>query len=173
VKDLVALVPDKNVKFGIEGLFSRFKSLSIKPISYDVFVHPQHDPGIFHGAADFLRAYSNEYSYSLVFLDYEGSGQETIPPDEIAKKIKVKIERSGWLNRVEIIVFIPEFEVWMWTNSPHIAKVLGWNNYLRLKNWLVHQGLWEENTLKPKRPKEALEVSLQKTGIPRSSSIYL
>ncbi|MGQ9632147.1 MAG: methylation-associated defense system protein MAD4 [bacterium] len=172
MKDLVVLAPDKNAKFGIDGLLSRYESLNIRQISYDIFVHPLHDPGVYRDAANFLRPLSSHYSYALVFLDHEGSGQEITPPDEIARRMKTDIERNGWPNRIEVIVFHPELEIWVWTESPHTAKALGWGDYSELKNWLIGQKIWQENASKPKRPKEAVEVSLRMKRIPRSSSIY-
>lgn len=172
MKDLIILVPDKNVKFGIEGLLSRFRSLDIREISYEIFVHPLHDPGIYHDAANFLRPFSNQYSYALVLLDREGSGRQD-SAEEIAREIKRDIERNGWPSRVEVIIFDPELEIWVWTESQHIAAVLGWDNYLQLKEWLREQGLWQRDAYKPSRPKEALEISLKRRRIPRSSSIYL
>jgi len=172
LKDLVTLVPDKNTHFGMGGLLSRHGVLGIRQISYDIFIHPQHDPGVYHGAASFLREFSSEYSYALVFLDHEGSGQEATPPDEIAGRIKEDIERNGWPGKVEVIVFQPELEMWVWTESSHVAKALGWGVYSELRRWLADQELWEENAPKPKRPKEAVEMSLRRTRIPRSSSIY-
>jgi hypothetical protein len=172
MKNLVILVPDKDVRLGIDGLLSRYRSLNIKQISYDIFTHPLHDPGIYHGAANFLRPLSNQYSYSLVFLDREGSGQHG-STEQIARNIKRDIKRNGWPNRVEVIVFDPELEIWAWTESKNTARALGWNNYLELKTWLTEQGInWKQDGLKPERPKEALELSLRKKGIPRSSSIF-
>lgn len=172
MKDLVVLVPDKNVQFGIDSLLSRYESLNIRQIFYEIFVHPLHDPGVYHNAANFLRPLSNRYSYALVFLDHEGCGQERTPSDEIASTVKRNIERSGWPNRVEVIVFDPELEIWIWTDSPHTASALGWNSFSDLKNWLTQQGLWAQNVAKPERPKEAVEIALRKRRIPRSSSIY-
>lgn len=74
---------------------------------------------------------------------------------------------------MEVIIFDPELEIWVWTESQHIAAVLGWDNYLQLKEWLREQGLWQRDAYKPSRPKEALEISLKRRRIPRSSSIYL
>jgi len=172
VKDLIVLVADKNAKFGIENLLSRIESLGIRKISYETYVHPRHDPGIIHEAAEFLRQFSRDCSYALVLLDHEGSGQENIPCDEVASKLKRDIELCGWQDRVEVIVFNPELENWAWAESRHVAEAFGWNNYPDIKNWLKEHGVWEENALKPKKPKEALELSLKKSGIPRSSSIY-
>lgn len=173
MKDLVVLAPDKNVSLGIKGLLSRHESLNIKEISYDIFVHPQRDPGIYRDAANFLRRLSGQYFYALVFLDHEGSGKESMTPHEMAAKIKGEIQRNGWPDRAEVIVFDPEFEIWVWIDSPHIASALGWSgDFSNLKDWLTRKGLWEQNNVKPKRPKEAVEASLRNKGIPRSSSIY-
>lgn len=172
MKDLVVLVPDKNVYSGIDGLLSRHESLNIKQISYEIFVHPLHDPGVYDDAANFLRQFSNQYLYALVFVDYEGSGQEQTLPGDIAIKVRKEIERNGWSNRVEVIVFDPELEIWVWADSPHTASALGWNSFPGLKNWLTQQGFWAQNAAKPQRPKEAVEIALRKKRIPRSSSIY-
>lgn len=172
MKDLIVLVPDKNVKFGIDGLLSRYESLHIRQISYEIFIHPLHDPGIYHDAANFLRPFSNDYSYAIIFIDYEGCGQEHKQPNIIVNELKNTIEQNGWPNRVEIIVFNPEVEIWMWTGTRHTAEALGWNSYSELKNWLIDRGFWEQNSYKPKRPKEAVEIALREKRIPRSSSIY-
>lgn len=170
--DLVVLVPGKDEKFVIDGLLSRHESLNTRQISYEIYVHPLHDPGVYHNASNFLRQFSNKYSYTLIFIDHEGSGQEQTKPNDIAKELKSDIERNGWPNRAEVIVFDPELEIWVWTESPHTAESLGWSNYLELKNWLVNKGLWDQNSPKPKMPKQALKMSLRKTSIPFSSSIY-
>ncbi len=172
MKDLVILVPDKNVKFAIDGLLSRYDSLQIKQISYDIFIHPHHDPGIYHQAVKILQPLIKDYHFALVFLDHEGSGQEKISSAEIVRKIHGELERNGWLHRVEVIVFNPEVEIWVWTESPHTAAALGWNSYSELKAWLIQNEIWKQNTPKPERPKKALEMSLKIKRIPRSSSIY-
>jgi hypothetical protein len=181
MKDLFVLVADGNMKSGIGSLLGRKESLGIRQISYNIGVHEQgHDPGIYKGAVDYLREFLNQYSYALVFLDYEGSGQEKKKPLKIASEIKGKLERNGWKDRVEVIVFEPEFDIWVWAESQNTAKVIGWSDYSLLRNWLISKGFWEEDELKPlKRPKEALEAALEeknlkpgKKGIPRSSSIY-
>lgn len=124
MKDLVVLVPDKDVRFGIDGLLSRYQSLNIRKISYEIFIHPMHDPGVYHEAANFLRQFSNQYSYALAFLDREGSGQQG-SAEEIAEHIKRDIERNGWPDKAEVVVFDPELEIWIWIESQHTAKALG------------------------------------------------
>ena len=109
----------------------------------------------------------------LVFIDYEGSGQEeNASVDEISNHIKYGLENNGWQDRAEVIVFEPELEIWLWVESTHTANALGWDDYNTLKDWLINKGLWKEDEPKPMKPKEALEMSLTVKGIRRSSSIY-
>lgn len=67
MKDLVCLVPDRNVEYGLRGLLERNISLGIREITYDIYVHPKRDPGILNGASDFLQEFSSIYSYGIVF----------------------------------------------------------------------------------------------------------
>ena len=41
--DLVVLAADKDMEHALRGLLSRHKSLPIRQIAFDIFVHPQHD----------------------------------------------------------------------------------------------------------------------------------
>jgi len=172
MKDMIVLVPDRNMRFGIDSLLYRHDSLNIRQISYDILIHPRHDPGIYCEGVELLRDFTNQYRYALVFIDHEGSGQENASVDEIANHIKYGLENNGWQDRAEVIVFEPELEIWLWAESTHTANVLGWDDYNTLKNWLVSKGLWEEDAPKPRRPKDALETSLTVKRISRTSSIY-
>ncbi len=82
------------------------------------------------------------------------------------------MKKNGWQDRVEVIIFDPELEAWVWTESLHTAKSLGWNDDPKLKNWLLERGYWQNKSIKPTRPKEALESALREKRIPRSSPIY-
>ncbi len=170
--DLVILVPDKNTQFVLEGLLSRTYALKIKKIDYQIYIHPERDPGVFNRGAEFLRPLRLQFDKALVFLDREGSGQENKTSEEIAQIIKDKAEKFGWQNRVEIIVFDPELEIWAWVKSPHLARNLGWNSLSELKSFISQNGFWDVNHPKPNRPKEAIEIALREKHIPRSSAIY-
>jgi hypothetical protein len=172
MKDLVVLVPDINAKSGIEALLGRYHSLNLREFSFDIFVHPERDPGVYHKSCDILIRLKDDYKYALVFIDFEGSGQEQRSVDDIYNNIKSSIENCGWRNRAEVIVFNPELEIWLWVDSLHTAKALGWDSYERLKNYLISEDLWDLGRNKPYRPKEALEDVLRISRIPRSSSIY-
>lgn len=171
-KDLIVLTPDKNTQFVLRGLLSRPQAFHIQPFSYDIYVHPQRDPGVYHNAADFLRSFMNQYGHALVFLDREGSGQEGKSAKAISDEIKTNLERNGWQTRAEVIVFDPELEIWAWMNSPHLPTHLGWQNFSDLQAFVQEGGWWQANARKPRRPKEAMESALREKRIPRSSAIY-
>ena len=42
-RHLVVLAADKDMEHALRGLLSRHKSLPIRQIAFDIFVHPQHD----------------------------------------------------------------------------------------------------------------------------------
>jgi len=172
MKDLVVLVPDQNTKSGIDALLGRFCSLNLREFSFDIFIHPERDPGVYHKSCDILRGLKDNYKYALVFIDFEGSGQEKRSVEDVYNNIKSSIENCGWKDRVEVIVFNPELEIWLWVDSLHTAKALGWDSYESLKNYLISEDLWDLGRNKPYRPKEALEDVLRISRIPRSSSIY-
>jgi len=166
------LVADKNTQFVIEGLLSRREALAIRPFHYDIYVHPHHDPGVYHQAPSFLEVFQNQYQFALVLLDKEGSGQEHQSVSNLAADLKARIEQAGWVGRVEVIVLEPELEVWAWVNSPHLARELGWRDLQELHAFVRSRGFWSEHAAKPERPKEAVETALRHKNIQRSSAIY-
>ncbi len=175
MKDLVVLVADKNTQFTLQGLFSRTKSLGIQDISqtYDIFSHPQRDPGCYNQCVDFLRPFINGYNHSLVIFDHEGSGQENKTREEIEAELEEKLGNSGWNDRVSVIVLEPELESWIWSDSPHVERILGWEGQnLSLREWLIAEDCLQQGQIKPSRPKETLETVLRVVSKPRSSAIY-
>ena len=175
MKDLVVLVADKDMEFTLKGLLSRYNSLNIRDISqsYDIFVHPQRDPGCYKQCVDFLRPFTKEYKYALVFFDHEGSGQEKRTREEIETELEQNLKDSGWQKNASVIIFEPELEIWVWSDSPQVERILGWedsNNNLR--TWLRQNNLFTESEIKPARPKEVMEAALRKAKKPRSSSVY-
>lgn len=172
MKDWVILVPDKNTQFVLNGLLPRYQALRIRPLEYDIFIHPQRDPGVYGHASTFLRPFHRQYDFALVFLDREGSGQEDKTSQEIRKHIQGGLNRNGWRGRSDVVVFDPELEIWAWVDSPHLSNSLGWQNLSSLQEFIKRRGFWTENELKPHRPKESVEAALREKGIQKSSAIY-
>jgi len=170
MKDLVVLVADSNMKAAVQTLIEkRHKSLGIRQVQMDVFVHPERDAGVLLKAHIFLQQFRNEYRYALVMFDHEGCGQENKPAEELEQEVKQRLEQSGWQGRCEVIVLEPELEAWVWSSSPHVPKVLGLTPQ---KMQQILQRFPQNRLGKPQRPKEAMEECLRQAKIPRSSSIY-
>lgn len=174
MKDLVILVADGNMEHALRGLLQRPQALGIHPIEADIFVHPRRDPGCLNEAHDFLRPFAHSYRHALVLFDHDGCGRESTAPAELADQVRQRLAASGWADRAEVVVLAPELEVWVWSDSPHVAECLGWaGRQPSLREWLAATGHWPADQAKPAHPKRALEAALREVHKPRSSSIYL
>jgi hypothetical protein len=172
-KDLVVLVADKNMEQIMHSLLKRTAALGIRQISYDLFVHPQRDPGCRQRAQIFLRPFCQQYEHALVFFDREGSGAESDSRDVLEQQVEGRLAKDGWNERAAVVVLDPELENWVWSDSPHVPRLLGWREQsLQLRDWLLAQGFLKEGEDKPIRPKEAVEAVLKQVRKPRSSAIY-
>jgi hypothetical protein len=172
-KDLVVLTADKNTQFAVRGILSRYRSLGIRKLESDFYVHPEKDPGVFHNAHDYLRVSLKSHAHALVFMDRIGSGQEAMSREELEQHLEDALTVSGWNDRGAVVVLDPELEIWVWSDSPHVDQELGWSGQPQdLRSWLRKQGFLEEKMLKPDRPKEAMEAVLRTAHRPRSSAIY-
>ncbi len=174
MKDLVILAADSNIESTLEGLLSRTPSLHIHPIQYKINVYQKRtDPGCYKRAHDFLRPFMKQYHYALVMFDREGCGHENLTREQLETSVEEQLYQSGWKNRAAAIVFDPELEIWVWSDSPHVATILGWKQqYSPLKNWLITQEFLSEDEVKPARPKEAMVAVLKTVSKKRSSKIY-
>lgn len=167
------LVADVNMRQTVSALIKRYDALRIKLLTYDIFVHPQRDPGCRVRAQNFLRPFCNQYRYALVLFDYEGCGEEVKAREELEQLVRVNLARDGWGERAEVIVLEPELEIWVWSDSPYVAQALGWEReWGDLRTWLIDAGFLAKGAEKPTRPKESVEAVLKRAYKPRSSSIY-
>jgi hypothetical protein len=173
-KDLIVLVPDKNIEFSLKGILARHQALRIRRLQVDIRVHPHRDPGCLLNGASFLSSFPNPYQRALVIFDRDGCGQEQKSCDELATQVEQQLSASGWSQRAVAIVLDPEIEIWVWSNSPHVSTALGWDGRTPdLRSWLNVQGFLASGQIKPQRPKEAMEQALRIVKKPRSSNIYL
>lgn len=171
--DLAVLVPDKNMEAIIHGLLSRPDALQILPVRHDVFTHYERDPGCFHRGHDFLRPMTSRYQHGLLVFDRVGSGQEHRSREELENIVGRRLSTSGWNDRASVVVLDPELEVWVWSDSPEVAKSLGWEGREpNLRSWLMDCSLWPSNASKPPDPKTAVERTLRHVKTPRTSAIY-
>lgn len=170
-KDLVVLVADNNMESAFVGLLARRESLAIRPLTYDIRVHPLRDAGCFCEAHEFLRSQSRRYHHALVAFDRERTEIAADLEDAVQKRLAT----SGWAERAACVVIDPELEIWAWSQSPHVESVLGWRGRQPdLRAWLKDRGFFPQTgQAKPVRPKEALVEALRQAKKIRSSAIYL
>ena len=172
-KDLVVLVADGHQEQTVATLLiDRHHSLGIRRVTIDIdsdiFPHPEHDPGVFHEAGDFLSAFAQQYQHALVLIDAEWGG---LSVEQIEEKIQGDLNKKDWEGRSAVIVINPELEIWVWAQSPHVPRLLGMD-WEGIKNLGHQMGYWQKDETKPSRPKELLEVVLHRTRKPRSSALY-
>ncbi len=177
MKNLVLLVPDKNIEYTVKGVLTRHQALGIRQLAhqqnFDCFVHPEHDPGCLRTSDNFLRPFTNQYEHAIVLFDREGCGKDQFTREDIEKEVEFRLSQSGWGDRAQVIVLDPEIEVWVWSDSPHVDKVLGWEGRQPdLRTWLQNQNFLSLGQSKPDRPKEAMETALRQSGKSRSSALY-
>jgi len=172
--DLVVLAADKNIEYALKGLFARPQSLGIRPITTDIFIHPQRDPGCVQHGVTFLSNFSERYHHGLLMFDYAGSGREQgQQPKELQEMLNREFANSVWCERAKAIVLSPELEAWIWSNSPHVDDVAGWKNRQpSLRQWLTERGWLQSGNVKPHKPKEAFQAALREARTQRSSSLY-
>lgn len=172
--DLVVLAPGKDERETFDALLSsRWKSLGIRQIRYQILVHPRRDSGCLREAPEVLEPFVARANRALVVFDHEGSGREADPPDQVADSLRARLARAGWGERAEVLVLQPELENWVWSDSPHLDQVAGWSGRNPpLRQWLRNQRLGPVGHPKPPRPKECFEQALRHVGMPRSSALY-
>ena len=179
MRDCVFLLADKNMQATFEGFLTRrgfHQSLGCGFFSFDplddiVVASGDNDPGLYTRGHELLRPYQATHRHAVVVLDAEWDGSPG--KDEIRARLNCEIERTGWVaERFVVIVIDPELENWIWQQSDHVAKGLGFDSLRDLMSDSDLQVAWPEGQDKPSSPKEILETLLMKKKIPRSSSIY-
>ena len=172
-RDLVVLAADKDLEHALQGLLPRSEALGIRPISFDVFVHPGHDAACARHGVAFLANLAERYDHGLLMFDHEGSGKEREPPRIVQESLDRELAATTWGDRARSIVLAPELEAWVWSDSPHVDDVAGWRTRRPpLRRWLTEQGWLDGPVPKPNRPKEAFHAALHEARVARSASLY-
>jgi hypothetical protein len=168
--DLVILAADKDIEYALRGLCTRHQSLGIRPLQgLQLLTHPQHDPGVFKTGPEVIRSYAPTCGHALLVLDWAWEGAPS--KASIEQDIDTRL-RPVWGSRARTICIDPEVEVWVWSDSPHVATELGWGNLQSLRAYLEAEGLWKAPAQKPSDPKAAFRAALHEKRRPPSASIF-
>ena len=179
MKPLLFLVADKNMEYALRGFFERDgwdRAVPCRRFEFDVDTDIRvavghNDPGLYARANELLRPFRGRYRRVVVMVDAEWEGSPGA--EAIRQRIREHIAAAGWPPEQGLaLVFEPEMDVWLWSDSPHAAAAMGWSQQGRLRSALRAAGLLDPGEHKPRRPKEAAEWALRRSGKPRSSAIY-
>jgi hypothetical protein len=166
------LVADRDIEAAVSGLLRRTRAIPLRPVTYEVFVHAERDPGCRKRAHEFLRSQSSASRHALVVFDRDGCGHPG-SAEEIEQEVEGRLRDSGWDDRARAVVIDPELEVWVWSDSPNVDRALGFAQQLqRPRDWLAGRDLWPPGADKPPDPKRAVQAVLHQARKPRSASIY-
>lgn len=182
MNDLLFFVADKNMREAVGGLLERDQIhliVGCRAFTFDArrdikVAEGQNDPGLYTRANELLRPLAAEYAHAVVIIDEEWNGSPGA--DEIEQKLRGHLDDAGWTTENSLGLCVrPEADVWLWSDSPHSAKALGWTSWDVLRPRLEHEGLLAAGKAKPERPKEAAEWALHNSPgkkVPRSSALY-
>jgi hypothetical protein len=172
--DLIVSVADSYQEQVMNALLPRVPRVSgTRPFSFQVIRNIENDSGSYTASHEFLRDYINQYSFALVLMDFEGTGVEHIKTrNEIETDVEHLLNINGWQDRNCVAVIEPEIENWIWVDSPHMQRAMGWDKAESLYNWARQNGKIQVDRTKPNRPKETFQEALRIIQTPTSSSIY-
>jgi len=175
-RDLFVLVADLDVENALKGLLARYQSLGIRNLHFDpkkdLLRFSGRDSGCCREAVELLRPCQRTHDHAIVFFDHHGSGREGDDPRAIEVDIESGFVSSGWGDQAAAIVFDPEFEIWVWSDSPHVASRLGWGSSEQLRAFLAANGWLSRGQAKPERPKEALSAALREKRQAMSARLF-
>lgn len=172
-EDLVVLVADKDMQMALEGILSRTRSIPIRPVRFQIYRHPERDPGCRGKGVEFLRGVQSRFAHALLLFDREGSGSGSVLRATMEAELESGLSQSGWGGRGRAIVIDPELEAWVWSDSPQVETTLGWTGASpSLRDWLHSEGFLGERSVKPRDPKTAYLAALKEKRIGRSASIF-
>lgn len=182
MNDVLFFVADRNMAAAVGGLLEReqiHRIVGCAQFSFDArrdikVAEGQNDPGLFTRANELIRPLAAEYTHAVVIVDEEWNGSPGA--NEIELKLRAHLDDAGWTASNSLGLCVrPEADVWLWSDSPHSAKALGWTSWDALRPRLEQEGLLAAGKAKPARPKQAAEWALHNSPgkkVPRSSALY-
>ena len=170
MKDLFVLAADADIEATMNFLLKeRHHALGIRCISFTIMREVCRDSGCRRRAASTARGFAGNHKFALVLFDKAGCGDEQSDRQSIQHAVEQDLRQVGWGTRSKAIVIEPELEMWVWSGSPHVGKVLGWDEGTdALRVWLCEHRLWPVDKFKPPDPKSALKRAMRvKSGSPK------
>lgn len=171
--ELVVLAADLDIEQAVMGLFTRPHALKIRPVLPKFVRDPMagHDGGTFKRAHIVLESYcSDPLCRALVLFDRAWDGAPSSDAKRLAEDVEQRLAPM-WGDRARCVVLDPEIEAWVFSDSPHVDKTLGFAEG-QLRTWLRDQGQWPAGKPKPGDPKTAMLRALRKSHIKPSAALF-
>lgn len=172
--ELVVLVADLDIEQAVKGLLDRrTEALRIRRVRHKLVRDTMagHDGGTFKRANSVLEPFSSDAACrALVLFDRAWDGA----PSNDAKCLAADVEQRlapTWGDRARCVVLDPEIEVWVFSDSPHVDRTLGFAEE-QLRPWLRDRGLWRDGQPKPSDPKTAVREALRRSGVKPSAALF-
>ena len=175
-KDLLVVAADKQIQRTIETLLShRSQALRIQQIKVDVLRHPQKDSGCRTASEILLDPSRNHYRKAVVIFDYDGSGENSLVPEDLESSLESRYESRGWgADSIAFIVVHPELETWMFgATYTQLQQAVGWSQPETARDWLVQHGYLVGDEVKPKDPKDSVIAMLRLAKKPLASDVFV
>jgi hypothetical protein len=171
-QDLVIVVSDKDIEQSMVGLLGRPEALGTRPVEYRLLVHPQRDPGCYQTGDQLVAPYADTWQHALIVFDRAWEGAPSHDAGALAHHVEEKL-RPAWGDRGRCLVIDPEVESWIWSDSPHVVTILGWEGRVPdLRTWLDQEGLWPVGQAKPTDPKVTFERAMAVVKLPPAAGIF-
>lgn len=181
-RDLFVVVADLDAENAVKTLLAnRQHALGIqlefradRPPGRDLLRYTGRDAGCYRKAADLLRVPQRTHRHAMLLFDLHGCGADAVCRGALEEEVERKLHASGWPEGdVAVVVLEPELESWVWSSSPKVADVLGWQDERdQLRAFLGNASLWEDGKSKPTDPKEAMKAALKKRKKPLGAQLF-
>lgn len=171
--ELVILVADLDIEQAVKGLLARLEALRIRRVRYKLVRDTMagHDGGTFKRAHTVLAPFcADPNCRALVLFDRAWDGAPSTEAKVLAADVEQRLAPK-WGDRARCVVLDPEIEIWVFSDSPHVDKTLGFREG-QLRIWLRDQGQWPEGQPKPGDPKTAMRKALRQSGIKPSAALF-
>ncbi len=170
--DLVVVVADGGIEQAIRGLLTRPEAIGIRALRGVEYPKLKElDGGTYSRGHELASLYKATHEHALIVFDLAWEGRPSDDPELLRTTVEANLA-SDWGSRGRCVVIDPELEVWVWSDSPHVATELGWPNVAELRSWLAQEGLWDQGDPKPAGPKDAYLRAIREKRTPRSNASF-
>jgi len=170
--DLVVVVADGGIEQAIRGMLTRPPALGIRPLKGLEFPKLKElDAGTYTRGHELAALYKDTHEHALIVFDLEWEGRPSDDPAFLERNVEDGL-KAVWGARGRCVVIDPELEVWVWSDSPHVATGLGWGGMPALRQWLETKGLWNAADAKPDDPKGAYLAAIEAKKVQKSNANF-